>query len=125
MNSSANYVFLTLIGIAPCSIFNHSIMVTAFIAPSPQYIMAPPSFWTSTTLSNSPLFSPEKDGTDSQGFDGFNPFQPGSKMPKKGGFGVLSDEERKQQTPSSPGGRISPRQMRMKELITDLLACLS
>lgn len=45
-------------------------------------------------------------------------------MPTKGGFGILSDEERKP-PPSTPGGRISPRQMRMKELTTDLLARLS
>ena len=75
-------------------------------------------------LANSPLFSDEGDDDDSE-FDGFNPFQPGAKIPTKGGFGILSDSDRKQPPPSSPGGQISPRQMKMKELTTDLLANIS
>ena len=60
-------------------------------------------------------------------FDGFNPFAPGSKiLPTKGGFGILSDNERLRPRASiTPGGQISPRQMKMKELTTDLLACIS
>ncbi|KAL7525568.1 hypothetical protein ACHAXR_004732, partial [Thalassiosira sp. AJA248-18] len=58
-------------------------------------------------------------------FDGFNPFTPGAKIPTKGGFGILSDEEKKQPSTSTPGGQISPRQMRMKEVTTDLLNCIS
>ena len=60
-------------------------------------------------------------------FDGFNPFASGSKiLPTKGGFGILSDNERlRQRAAITPGGRISPRQMKMKELTTDLLACIS
>ncbi len=46
-------------------------------------------------------------------------------MPSRGGFGTLSDDDRKQPSPSTPGGRVSPRSMRMKELTTDLLACIS
>ena len=75
---------------------------------------------------NSPLFTDEdnKNENDNE-FDGFNPFQPGAKIKTKGGFGILSDDERKQPAPTTPGGQISPRQMRMKELTTDLLARLS
>ena len=82
-----------------------------------------------SSVASSPLFSPENDDDDdsktNDEFDGFNPFQPGSKMPTKGGFGILSDDERKQTPQSTPGGQVSPRQMRMKELTTNLLACLS
>ena len=75
---------------------------------------------------NSPLFSDEENNNESDNeFDGFNPFQPGAKIKTKGGFGILSDDERKQPAPTTPGGQISPRQMRMKELTTDLLARLS
>lgn len=85
-------------------------------------------------LANSPLFSDENNNNninnnsgddDDNEFDGFNPFQPGAKIPIKGGFGILSDSDRKQPPPSSPGGQISPRQMKMKELTTDLLANIS
>lgn len=79
----------------------------------------------STALENSPLFSNDDANSDSSEFVGFNPFRPGSKIPTKGGFGILSDDERRQPPPSTPGGRISPRQMRMKELTTDLLAHIS
>jgi hypothetical protein len=85
----------------------------------------------------SPLFSADngtteetissRSDTTTNDFDGFNPFASGSKiLPTKGGFGILSDNERLQPRASiTPGGRISPRQMKMKELIADLLACIS
>jgi hypothetical protein len=88
----------------------------------------------------SPLFSADNGTTEetnssssssisdtTNDFDGFNPFAPGSKiLPAKGGFGILSDNERLRPRASlTPGGRISPRQMKMKELIADLLACIS
>lgn len=87
----------------------------------------PPPSRIRSTLGSSPLFSPGSggDGDGDSEFEGFNPFQPGSKMPTRGGFGVVSDDERKRPPPSTPGGRISPRQMRMREITTDLLACLS
>ncbi|KAL3770197.1 hypothetical protein ACHAWU_009137 [Discostella pseudostelligera] len=78
-----------------------------------------------SALANSPLFSGDNNDNDSNDFSGFNPFQPGSKMPSSGGFETLSDDDRKQPSPSTPGGRVSPRSMRMKELTTDLLACIS
>eukprot|EP00580_Thalassiosira_gravida_P012888 CAMPEP_0201651034 /NCGR_PEP_ID=MMETSP0493-20130528/42312_1 /ASSEMBLY_ACC=CAM_ASM_000838 /TAXON_ID=420259 /ORGANISM="Thalassiosira gravida, Strain GMp14c1" /LENGTH=227 /DNA_ID=CAMNT_0048127293 /DNA_START=19 /DNA_END=702 /DNA_ORIENTATION=- len=88
---------------------------------------------------NSPLFSPNDDNDDdnknnnnenstpSQEFDGFNPFQPGAKMPTKSGFGILSSDSQKKTSAATttPGGQISPRQMRMKELTGNLLNCLS
>ena len=78
------------------------------------------------SLANSPLFSDESNNsTDDDEFDGFNPFQPGAKIKTKGGFGILSDDDRKQQTQPTPGGQVSPRQMRMKEITTDLLMRLS
>ena len=76
-------------------------------------------------LQSSPLFQPEKNDDESNEFQGFNPFTPGAKMPTKGGFGVLSDDERKQPPPTTPGGQISPRQMKMKEITTELLMCIS
>ena len=79
----------------------------------------------STALPNSPLFSDDDANGDSYDFGGFNPFRPGSKIPNKGGFGIISDDERRNSPPTTPGGRISPRQMRMKELTTDLLARIS
>jgi hypothetical protein len=80
-----------------------------------------------TSLANSPLFSDESNNSkdDNDEFDGFNPFQPGAKIKTKGGFGILSDDDRKQQTQPTPGGQVSPRQMRMKEITTDLLMRLS
>ncbi|EJK71959.1 hypothetical protein THAOC_06551 [Thalassiosira oceanica] len=77
-------------------------------------------------LPSSPLFSPEPDENDSgDDFGGFNPFAPGSRIPTKGGFGVLADSERKRPPPTTPGGQVSPRAMRMKELTTKLLSVLS
>jgi len=79
-----------------------------------------------TSLANSPLFSGESNNSNNDDeFDGFNPFQPGAKIKTKGGFGILADDDRKQQTQPTPGGQVSPRQMRMKEITTDLLMCLS
>lgn len=47
-------------------------------------------------------------------------------MPTKGGFGVASPPRAgAAQAPPAPGGRVSPRQTRMRELTTDLLARLS
>ncbi|KAK1733006.1 cyclin family protein [Skeletonema marinoi] len=88
---------------------------------------APPQSGRSSRLQSSPLFEPEKndDETSNDDFQGFNPFTPGAKMPTKGGFGILSDNERKQPPPSTPGGQISPRQMKMKEITTELLMCIS
>jgi len=86
------------------------------------------SFSSSTTsLANSPLFTDESNNSndDNDEFDGFNPFQPGAKIKTKGGFGILADDDRKQQTQPTPGGQVSPRQMRMKEITTDLLMRLS
>lgn len=90
----------------------------------------------SLLFNKSPLFSADngtteetnssRSNTTTNDFDGFNPFAPGSKIPTKGGFGILSDNERlRQRAAITPGGRISPRQMKMKELTTDLLACVS
>ena len=79
-----------------------------------------------TSLANSPLFSDESNNSnDDNDFDGFNPFQPGAKIKTKGGFGILSDDDRKQHTQPTLGGQVSPRQMRMKEITTDLLMRLS
>jgi len=80
-----------------------------------------------TSLANSPLFTDESNNSndDNDEFDGFNPFQPGAKIKTKGGFGILADDDRKQQTQPTPGGQVSPRQMRMKEITTDLLMRLS
>jgi len=118
-----DYLVLLLIGIAILCSMSNLPTVNGFIASS-----ASPSISGASLLANSPLFSPgdDDDGNDSNDeFDGFNPFQPGSKMPTRGGFGILSDGERKRPSPpTTPGGRISPRQMRMKELTTDLLARL-
>lgn len=82
---------------------------------------------TGSTLPSSPLFSPDPDenDSDSDDFGGFNPFAPGSRIPAKGGFGVLSDSERRRPPPTTPGGLVSPRAMRMKELTTTLLSVLS
>ena len=94
----------------------------------------------SLLFDKSPLFSADNGTTEetnssssssisdtTNDFDGFNPFAPGSKiLPAKGGFGILSDNERlRPRAAITPGGRISPRQMKMKELIADLLACIS
>ena len=80
-----------------------------------------------SALPSSPLFSPDPDenDSDSDDFGGFNPFAPGSRIPAKGGFGVLSDSERRRPPPTTPGGLVSPRAMRMKELTTTLLSVLS
>mmetsp|Transcript_6920 Transcript_6920/g.15203 ORF Transcript_6920/g.15203 Transcript_6920/m.15203 type:complete len:195 (-) Transcript_6920:521-1105(-) len=76
-------------------------------------------------LASSPLFKQdESKDEDSSEFGGFNPFQPGSKIPTKSGFGILPPPSSNNQN-STPGGQVSPRQMRMKELTTDLLACIS
>lgn len=88
--------------------------------------MTPTQSTTSASaLANSPLFSGDDNDNESNVFDGFNPFQPGSKMTSRGGFGILASDDRKQPPPSTPGGRVSPRGMRMKELTTNLLACIS
>eukprot|EP00574_Skeletonema_japonicum_P008666 CAMPEP_0201729224 /NCGR_PEP_ID=MMETSP0593-20130828/18394_1 /ASSEMBLY_ACC=CAM_ASM_000672 /TAXON_ID=267983 /ORGANISM="Skeletonema japonicum, Strain CCMP2506" /LENGTH=185 /DNA_ID=CAMNT_0048221535 /DNA_START=86 /DNA_END=643 /DNA_ORIENTATION=- len=95
-------------------------LAAAFVTQAPSLCCRP------SNLQNSPLFQPEKnDDETSNEFQGFNPFTPGAKMPSKGGFGILSDEERKQPPPSTPGGQISPRQMKMKEITTELLMCIS
>ena len=102
-------------------------LAAAFITEAPQLRLSCAN--NSNLLSRlqiSPLFQPEKnDDETSNEFDGFNPFTPGAKIPTKGGFGILSDSERKQPTPSTPGGQISPRQMKMKDITTDLLMCIS
>jgi hypothetical protein len=87
----------------------------------------PPANNNLSKLKSSPLFQPQKndDEAPSNEFKGFNPFTPGAKIPTKGGFGILSDNERKQPLPSTPGGQISPRQMKMKEITTELLMCIS
>jgi hypothetical protein len=54
-------------------------------------------------------------------FDGFNPFQPGSKMQTKSSGIFIGSSPNK----DTPGGRISPRQMKMKQLTTELLASIS
>lgn len=88
----------------------------------------------SLLFDNTPLFSADNGTTEetnsdtTNDFDGFNPFASGSKiLPTKGGFGILSDnsERLRQRAAITPGGRISPRQMKMKELTADLLACIS
>eukprot|EP01082_Thalassiosira_pseudonana_P002878 g3633.t1 g3633 contig12:2463085-2463747(-) len=77
---------------------------------------------TTTRLHSSPLFESESaSDTTKDDFEGFNPFQPGSKIRTKSGFGIPNET----QPTSTPGGQISPRQMRMKELTTDLLARIS
>ena len=116
--------FTLFIGFAQCSISARPIIVVGYLAPPHRraHIMKSTS---STTIANSPLFSDDGANSNSNEFGGFNPFRPGSKVPTKGGFGILSDDERRQPPPTTPGGRISPRQMRMKELTTDLLARLS
>ncbi|KAL9185517.1 hypothetical protein ACHAXT_003294 [Thalassiosira profunda] len=111
-----------LVGVALCAPGS-----VAFAAQRAAQARVNPSHPHSTSLASSPLFSPGGGGDDSPGddFAGFNPFEPGAKIPTKGGFGVLSDDERKKPTPSAPGGQVSPRQMRMKELTVDLLNRLS
>ena len=87
-------------------------------------IIAAPS--SQTVLADSPLFSGDDNISDSNEFVGFNPFQPGSKIISSGGgVGTFSNYERTQPPPATPGGQVSPRQMRMKELTTTLLACIS
>ena len=86
-------------------------------------------------LQSSPLFQPDQNdndtttssSSDDNEFQGFNPFTPGAKIPTKGsGFGILSDADRKQPINNqTPGGQISPRQMKMKELTTELLLNIS
>ena len=87
-------------------------------------------------LQSSPLFQPDQNDNDAtttssssssdNEFQGFNPFTPGAKIPTKGGFGILSDADRKQSLNNqTPGGQISPRQMKMKELTTELLLNIS
>lgn len=88
-------------------------------------------------LQSSPLFQPDQNDNDTtttsfsssdddNEFQGFNPFTPGAKIPTKGGFGILSDADRKQPLNNqTPGGQISPRQMKMKELTTELLLNIS
>jgi hypothetical protein len=98
-----------------------SVAVSGFVAPTHS------SHATSTwPRASSPLFSGDKNDNESNEFGSFNPFQPGSKMPSGGGFGILTNDDRKQpSSPTTPGGLVSPRSMRMKELTTDLLACIS
>ena len=87
-------------------------------------------------LQSSPLFQPDQNDNDitttssssddANEFQGFNPVTPGAKIPTKGGFGILSDADRKQPLNNqTPGGQISPRQMKMKELTTELLLNIS
>ena len=85
-------------------------------------------------LQSSPLFQPDQNDSDTttsssdndNEFQGFNPFTPGAKIPTKGGFGILSDADRKQPLNNqTPGGQISPRQMKMKELTSELLLNIS
>ncbi len=89
-------------------------------------IVAPaPPTTSPSTLANSPLPLEDDSGIDSNNFGGFNPFQPGSKIPTGGGLGILANDDRKHPSPSTSGGLVSPRSMRMKELTADLLACIS
>lgn len=118
--------FLTLIGAASVvalafCVFDHR--VTAFSSSSRQQLLAKPSSRKISTLSSAPLSSPEDDSTESPNFEGFNPFEAGSKLRTKESAGVLSDEAQK--LPTTPGGQISPREMRMKALTTNLLTSLS
>jgi len=99
-------------------------LAAAFITQAPPLMHK--VIVSSSHLQSSPLFQPEKnDDETSNDFEGFNPFIPGAKMPTKGGFGILSDSERKQPKSSTPGGQISPRQMKMKEITTELLMRIS
>ena len=114
MNNNTSIIYVLL---AAASIFLS--MAAAFTTQVPQQR-------SSSLLQSSPLFQPENNDDDtSNEFQGFNPFTPGAKIPTKGGFGVLSDNERKQPPPTTPGGQISPRQMKMKEITTELLMCIS
>ncbi|KAL7485678.1 hypothetical protein ACHAW6_011277 [Cyclotella cf. meneghiniana] len=61
------------------------------------------------------------DQDKSNEFDGFNPFQPGSKIQTKSNGIFIGSSPNK----DTPGGRISPRQMKMKQLTTELLASIS
>jgi hypothetical protein len=54
-------------------------------------------------------------------FEGFNPFQPGSKI-SKSTSGITVGSARSNET---PGGRISPRAMKMKELTASLFQSIS
>jgi hypothetical protein len=124
MSPSSNCLFFALLaGITPCSI--SALPIFAGYVLSPHRVKPNMKSPTSTTIANSPLFSDYDANDDSNEFVGFNPFRPGSKIPTKGGFGIILDDERRNSPPTTPGGRISPRQMRMKELTTDLLACIS
>lgn len=71
-----------------------------------------------SVLKSSPLFQPEKN--DDEEFEGFNPFTPGAKIRSKSGFGVGSTSAKQ-----TPGGLISPRQMKMKELTANLFISIS
>lgn len=96
---------------------------SAFMSPCPFPISHGSS--ARTQLASSPLFKQdESKDEDSSEFEGFNPFQPGSKISTKSGFGILPPNSSNNQN-STPGGQVSPRQMRMKKLTTDLLACIS
>ena len=106
----------------------YSLLVAAsiFLSLAAAFTTQVPQQRSSSFLQSSPLFQPENNDDDtSNEFQGFNPFTPGAKIPTKGGFGVLSDNERKQPPPTTPGGQISPRQMKMKEITTELLMCIS
>ena len=58
---------------------------------------------------------------NNNGFDGFNPFQPGSKI-SNSNTGIIIGNKSSNNT---PGGRISPRAIRMKEVTSALLNSIS
>lgn len=115
--------------ISKCNLLAFFVIASSFLTwtPAAAFVVPPQSKTrrtTSTTpLENSPLFS-DKSEEPSDEFEGFNPFQPGAKIPTKGGFGILSSSSGSK-APSTPGGQISPRQMKMKEITVDLLNCIS
>ena len=122
MYPSRKCLFFTFFtGIAPCSISALPIFA-GYVVLSPHRRKPNTKSPSSTAIANSPLFPDDNASSDSNDFGGFNPFRPGSKIPNRGGFGIISDDERRNSSPTTPGGRVSPRQMRMKELTTDLLA---
>ena len=113
------------------------LVVTGFVqTPVPLLSLSKTHYRNLSKLQSSPLFQPDQNDNDTTStssssdddneFQGFNPFTPGAKMPTKGGFGILSDADRKQPNNNqTPGGQISPRQMKMKELTTELLLNIS
>jgi hypothetical protein len=69
---------------------------------------------------SSPLSS-----TNNNEFDNFNPFQPGSKLSSKSSTGILTIGSSSTSSNITPGGQISPRAMKMKELTSSLLNSIS